>query len=51
MKPKGVAVKLPSDLAGVTTIEYPAKLSEDSPDRDMAAAWTKVRAHIEKVNR
>lgn len=51
MKPKGVAVKLPSDLAGVTTIDYPAKLSEESPDRDMAAAWRKVRAHIEKVNR
>ncbi|WP_209808172.1 TIR domain-containing protein [Cupriavidus sp. AcVe19-6a] len=51
MKPKGVAIKLPSDLAGVTTIDYPAKLSEDSPDRDMAAAWKKVRAHIERVNR
>jgi len=51
MKPKGVAIKLPSDLAGVTTIDYPEKLSEDSPDRDMAAAWKKVRAHIEKVNR
>lgn len=51
MKPKGVAIKLPSDLAGVTTIDYPAKLSEESPDRDMAAAWKKVRAHIEKVNR
>jgi CRP/FNR family cyclic AMP-dependent transcriptional regulator len=51
MKPKGVAVKLPSDLAGVITIEYPAKLSENSPGRDMAAAWKKVRAHIAKVNR
>ncbi|KAB0660055.1 nucleotide-binding protein [Burkholderia cenocepacia] len=51
MKPKGVAIKLPSDLAGVTTIDYPAKLSDDAPNRDMAAAWKKVRAHIAKVNR
>lgn len=51
MKPQGVSIKLPSDLVGVTTIDYPAKLSKDSPDRDMAAAWKKVRAHIEKVNR
>ena len=51
MKPKGVAIKLPSDLAGITTIDYPAELSTDSPDRDMAAAWKKVRSHIAKVNR
>lgn len=51
MKPAGVAIKLPSDLVGVTTIDYPGKPSENTPDRDMAAAWKRVRAHIAKVNR
>ncbi|WP_438397007.1 TIR domain-containing protein [Caballeronia sp. DA-9] len=49
MKPKGVDMKLPSDLIGVTTIDYPAKLS-DTPSRDMRASWEKVRQHIEKVH-
>ena len=51
MKPKNTVIKLPSDLVGVTTIDYPAKLSDDSPNRDMAAAWAKVRQHIARVNR
>jgi predicted nucleotide-binding protein len=48
MKPKGVDMKLPSDLVGVTTIDYPPTLSSE-PQRDMRAAWEKVRQQIAKV--
>lgn len=51
MKPKGVTLKLPSDLVGVTTIDYPSNLSSTAARHEMAPAWEKVRTHIAKVSR
>jgi CRP/FNR family transcriptional regulator, cyclic AMP receptor protein len=51
MKPEGVTLKLPSDLVGVTTVDYPADLSAGTASHAMSVAWERVRAHIAKVGR
>lgn len=48
MKLKGVAIRLPSDLASETTIDYPTKLFPDTQNRDTAPVWKKDYMHIEK---
>ncbi|UIF88020.1 TIR domain-containing protein [Cupriavidus sp. UYPR2.512] len=48
MEPRGTKVKLPSDMAGITTVGY--KLASGSEiDSALAPAIEKVRRHIESV--
>ncbi len=46
MEPKGVRIKLPSDLAGLTTIRY--DFDESSPHK-FGPACDKLREHIQKL--
>lgn len=51
MKPNGIQIKLPSDLTGITTIDYPADIKDGEEQSSMNVAWEKVRQHVLKVGR
>lgn len=50
MEPKGVKLKLPSDLAGITTIKYHYKASADAGAM-MGPACNTLRDHIARLGR